>query len=44
MACSRVGDPDGLKFAVREDKEGDTEKVPNVVFKEVLLDNNDNNS
>ena len=44
VACSRVGDPDGLKFAVREDKEGDTEKVPNVVFKEVLLNNNDNNS
>ena len=40
VACSRVGGHEGLKFAVREDKDGDAEKVPNVVFKEVLINSN----
>ena len=37
VACSRVGKPDQLKFAMRVDKEGNEEQAPNVVFKEVLL-------
>ena len=37
VACSRVGSCDRLKFAVRVDKDGNPEKVSNVVFKEVLL-------
>ena len=37
VACSRVGNPDCLKFAVREGKDGQAENVPNVVFKKVLL-------
>ena len=37
VACSRVGSRDRLRFAVRVDKDGEVEKVPNVVFKEVLL-------
>ena len=38
VACSRVGKPDSLKFAVMT-KVGVVEDIPNVVFKEVLLDN-----
>ena len=38
VACSRVGKPDSLKFAVMK-KHGVVEDIPNVVFKEVLLDN-----
>ena len=37
VACSRVGKPDQLKFAMRVDKDGNNEQAPNVVFKEVLL-------
>ena len=40
VACSRVGSRDRLRFAVRVDKDGQVEKVPNVVFKEVLLNDN----
>ena len=38
VACSRVGKPGSLKFAVMK-KDGVVEDIPNVVFKEVLLDN-----
>ena len=38
VACSRVGKPESLKFAVMK-KDGVVEDIPNVVFKEVLLDN-----
>ena len=37
VACSRVGSPDRLKFAIKKDKEGKLEEVPNIVFSEVLL-------
>ena len=37
VACSRVGNPESLKFAVKEVKDGQAENVPNVVFKKVLL-------
>lgn len=37
VACSRVGKPDGIKFAVITDQSGDIENVDNVVFNEVLL-------
>ena len=37
VACSRVGSRDRLKFAVRVNDDGKAEKIPNVVFKEVLL-------
>lgn len=37
VACSRVGSPDNLKFAVKKTKDGATEDTPNIVFHEVLL-------
>ena len=37
VACSRVGSPDRLKFAVKKSKDGKIEEVPNIVFREVLL-------
>ena len=37
VACSRVGSRDRLRFAVRVTDNGEAEKIPNVVFKEVLL-------
>ena len=37
VACSRVGSPDRLKFAVKENKDGKLEDTPNIVFNEVLL-------
>ena len=37
VACSRVGNPDNLKFAVKLDKGGASERIKNVVFTEVLL-------
>ena len=37
VACSRVGNPKNLKFAVRQLKDGNPESIPNVVFKSVLL-------
>ena len=37
VACSRVGSPDKLKFAIKKDKEGKLQDVPNIVFSEVLL-------
>ena len=37
VACSRVGNPDNLKFAVKLDKDGANERIKNVVFTEVLL-------
>ena len=40
VACSRVGHPDKLKFAVKVEGDGTINPVPNVVYKEVLLDNN----
>ena len=39
FACSRVGDPKRLKFAVMENKDKSVEKVKNVVYTEVLLPN-----
>ena len=39
VTCSRVGKPDGIKFAVITDQNGDNENVDNVVFNEVLLNN-----
>ena len=37
VACSRVGSRNQLRFAVRVNKDGEAENVPNVVFREVLL-------
>ena len=37
VACSRVGSPDRLKFAVKKTKDGILEETPNIVFHEVLL-------
>ena len=37
VACSRVGSPDRLKFAIKRTKDGVVEETPNIVFKEVLL-------
>ena len=37
VACSRVGNPESLKFAVKGVKDGQAENIPNVVFKKVLL-------
>ena len=37
VACSRVGSPDNLKFAVKKTKDGGAEDTPNIVFHEVLL-------
>ena len=39
VACSRVGNPNRLKFAIKE-KDGVVEDVPNVVFNEVLMRDN----
>ena len=39
VACSRVGSPDKLKFAVKKDDKGQLEDIPNIVFSEVLLPN-----
>ena len=36
VACSRVGKPEGLKFAIKKDAKKNKE-VLNVVFKEILL-------
>ena len=36
VACSRVGKPEALKFAIRTE-EGKNKDIDNVVFKEVLL-------
>ena len=37
VACSRVGRPDALKFAVNQEVGGGSKRLQNVVFKEVLL-------
>ena len=37
VACSRVGKPENLKFALKKEKNGNIEKAKNIVFKEVLL-------
>ena len=37
VACSRVGKPEGLKFALKKERNGNIEKAKNIVFKEVLL-------
>ena len=37
VACSRVGSPDRIKFAVKKSKDGAIKEIPNIVFKEVLL-------
>ena len=39
VACSRVGHPDKLKFAVKVESDGRVKAVPNVVYREILLDN-----
>ena len=39
VACSRVGRPTSLKFAIRKKSDGVDEPVPNIVFKEVLTGN-----
>jgi len=36
VACSRVGKPSGLKFAVMKKNKGPIEPIVNVVYKEVL--------
>ena len=36
VACSRVGKPSGLKFAVMKKTKGSIEPIINVVYKEVL--------
>ena len=36
VACSRVSSGNQLRYAVRVDKDGEAEKVPNWVFREVL--------
>ena len=36
VACSRVGNPSGLKFAVMKKSKGPIEPTVNVVYKEVL--------
>ena len=37
VACSRVGKPERLKFAIKMGNDGSIEDTPNVVFKEVLI-------
>ena len=37
VACSRVGRPESLKFAIKKKDDGVIEDTPNVVFKEVLI-------
>ena len=39
VAVSRVGSPDNIKFAVKEDSDGNPKAVENIVFREVLLPN-----
>ena len=39
VAVSRVGSPDKIKFAVKEDSDGNPKAVDNIVFREVLLPN-----
>ena len=39
VACSRVGKPERLKFALKQESNGDLVKATNIVFKEVLLNN-----
>ena len=39
VACSRVGKPGSLKFALKKERNGNIEKAANIVFKEVLLSN-----
>ena len=36
VACSRVGRPSGLKFAVMKKNKGPIEPIVNVVYREVL--------
>jgi len=38
VACSRVGKPENIQFAVIQDNHGNAEKVSNVVYSEVLID------
>ena len=38
VACSRVGKPENIQFAVIQDKHGNVEGVNNVVYTEVLID------
>ena len=40
VALSRVGSPDRIKMAVMKNNTGGLEPVKNVVFKEILLNNN----
>ena len=37
VAVSRVGNPDRLKFAIKKKEGGGLEDVKNVVFREVLI-------
>ena len=37
VACSRVGKPENLKFAVKQAKNGYNESAANIVFTQVLL-------
>ena len=39
VACSRVGNPDHLKFALMLKKDRELDDLKNVVFTEVLLSN-----
>ena len=39
VACSRVGKPESLKFAIRKKTDGGDEPVTNIVFREVLTGN-----
>ena len=44
VACSRVGKPSGLKFAVMKKGKGPIEPTVNVVYKEVLNTSNTTNT
>jgi len=37
VACSRVGKPQNLKFAIKKKPDGRKEAATNIVFTEVLL-------
>jgi len=37
VACSRVGKPEKLKFAVKQANDGHCESAANIVFTQVLL-------
>ena len=39
VAVSRVGSPDKIKFAVMNGSDGNPKPVENIVFREVLLNN-----